>query len=80
MSLLKQMKVDAPLRLVGLPASFVAGDEVSILKMESAQHLLAPTETIGTRLMRAGLIPASLLRWELTGEMPGEVRRMVEAR
>jgi uncharacterized protein (DUF885 family) len=25
----------------------------------------------------AGLIPASLLRWELTGKMPGDVRRML---
>jgi len=25
----------------------------------------------------AGLIPASLLRWELTGEMPDDVRRML---
>jgi hypothetical protein len=37
------MKVDAPLRLVGLPASFVAGDEASILQMEPTQQLLAPT-------------------------------------
>ena len=27
----------------------------------------------------AGLIPASLLRWELTGQMPDDVRRMLEA-
>jgi hypothetical protein len=27
----------------------------------------------------AGLIPASLLRWELTGEMPDDVRRMLAA-
>lgn len=26
----------------------------------------------------AGLVPASLLRWELTGEMPGDVRSMLE--
>jgi uncharacterized protein (DUF885 family) len=25
----------------------------------------------------AGLVPASLLRWELTGEMPDDVRRML---
>jgi hypothetical protein len=25
----------------------------------------------------AGLVPASLLRWELTGDMPGDVRRML---
>jgi hypothetical protein len=25
----------------------------------------------------AGLVPASLLRWELTGEMPVDVRRML---
>ena len=28
----------------------------------------------------AGLVPASLLRWELTGEMPDDVKRMLEAR
>jgi hypothetical protein len=26
----------------------------------------------------AGLVPAALLRWELTGQMPGDVRRMLE--
>ena len=25
----------------------------------------------------AGLIPASLIRWELTGQMPDDVRRML---
>ena len=28
----------------------------------------------------AGLVPASLLRWELTGEMPEDVKRMLEGR
>jgi uncharacterized protein (DUF885 family) len=27
----------------------------------------------------AGLVPASLLRWELTGELPEDVRRMLAA-
>ncbi len=26
----------------------------------------------------AGLIPASLIRWELTGELPDDVARMLE--
>jgi uncharacterized protein (DUF885 family) len=26
----------------------------------------------------AGLVPASLLRWELTGRKPGDVKRMLE--
>jgi uncharacterized protein (DUF885 family) len=26
----------------------------------------------------AGLIPASLLRWQLTGELPGDVKRMLD--
>ena len=28
----------------------------------------------------AGLVPASLLRWELTGTMPDDVRRMLGAK
>jgi hypothetical protein len=26
----------------------------------------------------AGLIPASLLRWQLTGELPADVKRMLD--
>jgi hypothetical protein len=34
--------------------------------------------TFMDELNAAGLIPASLLRWELTGELPEDVRRMLE--
>ncbi len=65
------------------------GTSYLIGKIESEKLLVKRREQLGDsfsmkrfmdELLAAGLVPASLLRWELAGEMPTDVKRMLASR
>ncbi len=65
----------------GYGTSYLIGKiEIEKLLAERRRRLGAgfSLRRFSDELNAAGLVPASLLRWELTGELPGEVREMLQ--
>ena len=75
-----------PLRAASLPAAARLRHELPDRQDRDREAARRAQAQLGDRFRMkafmddfnaAGLIPASLLRWELTGEMPEDVRRML---